>query len=297
MLSNTKANKIDRQLRCAIVVAMHKIVEQRERPLLALQKIVAGKVCAFSDRDLASQEAFIRVMSRRFPTLGWFCEENNFVKPSEWPGHDVRIVLDSLDGSVSEIRDDGFGVGVMVSLVVDGQIVASYVGNADSGAVIGFGPGSPDVFMWRDADFSLDGINLSKRRFASSHLSDHKVLLRREADAYERPLSGLLRSTDFGGVFSRALILSGSIGLNFTHLWRGGAVAIALPRSNRVEPWDAIPLLGINQRLNMAYVQMQDGALVEFVPDVSWRAIKQPNDVVVIRRSFLPAFQAAVSGL
>lgn|GEM_PF-2263950 len=291
------AKRIDEQMRCALVVALHTAAAQREYPTQAFQKIVNGKICQYSIVDLAAQEAFIRTMAKKFPTIGWYCEENNFVMACEMEGHDVRIVLDPIDGSMSEIRNDGFGVGTMAALVIDGEIVASYVGDVDRASIVGFGPGSPDVFLWRDAHFDDQGVNLTKRRFAAVPLCNHKVLLRREADEYEWPFSRVLRSTAFGGAFSRALIMSGSLGLNFTHLWRGGVAAVALPRREQVDPWDAIPLIGINRRMGMTYVSVRGRTLFEFEPRITFNAVAQPKDVIVIHSSSLPDLQQAIANL
>jgi len=129
-----------------------------------LTKILSdGRPSVYSIGDTEAEKEFMEDLAD-FPWLGVLAEEAGQIRRcTRQDGHDVYVVLDSLDGSENYLCDDGLPVTVMAALVCDGKIVASYVVDTNSFNIVGYGVQSPDVFLWREGDLSAPASNLSAK--------------------------------------------------------------------------------------------------------------------------------------
>jgi fructose-1,6-bisphosphatase/inositol monophosphatase family enzyme len=60
-----------------------------------------------------------------------------------YSGGNLLLTVDSLDGTKAYVRKQFHGIGTMVSLVCDCNVIAAYVGDLMTQEIYGFRPASP----------------------------------------------------------------------------------------------------------------------------------------------------------
>jgi len=190
----------------------------------------------FTDADVAAQRAYVEHLRESFPTYGIVAEEENLVVPCTDPNHDFWFTVDPLDGTKAFVRRQFHGVGSMVALVCDGEIISAYVGGVNEKEIFGFRPGSSNVYRISDLDTVERLVRTDDRS-----LKQLSVMLRDGSDMYSAPVQHLVSHKT--GIFKRLTITDGSIGMAASHMWIGLVGAMVIHPGWQT-PWDLIPVLG-----------------------------------------------------
>lgn len=157
---------------------------------IALNKIRAdGSAEALSNIDIKVEDLIFGYFNDDMPYIGAVAEEGLNFDPTPVEGVEWRLVLDPIDGSKYYLRDDGMNVCIMASLLRNRTVVATYIVDIATQEVIGFGPSSPDVFLWHDISFKR-WRNLSEQTWPTA-LAAAKVIRRHEPPAHEDPWASL----------------------------------------------------------------------------------------------------------
>src|SRR5690348_9870335 len=79
--------------------------------------------------DSSAQRVFVTLLRNWFPDFGIVAEEEGLRVPCTHPKHDLWFTVDPLDGTRAFMRRQSHGIGTMVALVCDGQVIAACVGD------------------------------------------------------------------------------------------------------------------------------------------------------------------------
>lgn len=280
----------------AIAIIMKELMQRALRAIVAqrnsfVAEAKVGKTGKMDDvltsADLAAQEVIVRSLMECFPTFGIVAEEDGLRKPSTHPKFDIFFTIDPLDGTKAFVRKQAHGVGSMISLVVNGEVIAAYVADVNTWDLYGFRPDSTQVHRHRGLDhhelLTFD---------ASVPMSEKYALLRDPLHEYS-PLmqrfigqSGIVKSHNNDG---------GSIGIGFARLWIG-EVGIMVLKPGLQTPWDLAPILGISNRLGFRFyrVDPESGVLMEFRPLISDKILKTEEEIIVFHESQIGVVQPAL---
>ncbi len=251
----------------------------------ATAKETVGKTEDFvTTADNEAQEIYLRTICEAFPTYGVIAEEDSLSIPCKEPGHDTFFTVDPLDGTKAFIRGQSHGIGTMISLVVDGFLVAACVGDVMTGEIYYFRPGSNKVhrFSWNDSLHTRLSIDATKP------LAGQYVLLGDDPRNMSSMVEEITNPNRSGKapVFKNIEVMGGSIGVRFARLWKGEVGAIILP-PGRCTPWDWCPIAGISAKLGFVGVGFDGSAWRSF----RLRPIKEvenlPNEVIILHKSRL----------
>ncbi len=236
-----------------------------------------GKEEAVTDVDRSVQELYVRFLSACFPEYGIRGEEDALRKPCRVQGQNLCFTVDPLDGTKAFTRHQSHGVGTMIALVRDLQIIAAYVGDVVTGEIFGYGPES-DQTRWI-TDFAHES-PLAPR--LDLPLVDQHVLLRGPLADHSEPMQELLVPKR---IFKSHQIDSGSIGLMFSRLWKGEVGGLALKR-NYETPWDTTPVLGISQRLGFLFYEITGTGPQPVKFEIPHETYWREHELLVVHRSF-----------
>ncbi len=235
-----------------------------------------------TNADTEAQEIYLKTIRECFPDFGIIAEEDELSIPCKLKGTDIYFTVDPLDGTKAFMRRQSHGIGTMISLVHDGEVIAAVVGDIMTQEMYYFRPGSKKVHRstWRDDIREVLKIKPAK-------LSDQYVLL--DTDIREYPLP-IQRLTLPGKVFRNTECSGGSIGVKMARLWKGEVGAILL-RPSKVTPWDWCPLVGILKRLGFVMLRNSSGQWKrgEIIP--SKEIGDQPDNALIIHSSVLAEFR------
>lgn len=162
--------------------------------------------------DKAAQKVYVKLIRKCFPTYGVVAEEDELALPSTHKNHDIYFTVDPLDGTKAFMRRQSHGIGTMISLVADGDVVAAYVGDVMTQEIFGYRPDSEKV--WRISEYGkAEELAITDGR----PLRERHVLLRDPSRDYSDYIQNLLSNH----VCKSYEILTGSIGIMFARLWKG----------------------------------------------------------------------------
>src|SRR5262249_16949173 len=100
----------------------------------------------FTSADTKAQEVYIRSLRECFPDYAIVAEEGGTVPLAAGPVRSgAFFTVDPLDGTKAFIRRQSHGVGTMVALVEQGQVVSAYIGDINTHEIYGYRPGSRTV--------------------------------------------------------------------------------------------------------------------------------------------------------
>lgn len=246
------------------------------------EKDTPGKAVDYlTSADLAAQDCYLRVLSESFPWAGIVAEENGFRKDG---GHGYWFSVDPLDGTKAFVRRQSHGVGTMIALAHQEEIVSAWVGDVMTQEIYGFRPDSLKIHRITDySDCELLGID-EKLPLKSQH-----VIFR--SNPYQ---SGSRWSNCATGCFKDFEIESGSIGLTFARLWKGEVGGIVM-NPGSATPWDRWPVIGVSKKMGFIFLRRSLNEdvreLEEFEPTVSRNVLREETHCLVIHRSRLNEFR------
>jgi fructose-1,6-bisphosphatase/inositol monophosphatase family enzyme len=233
--------------------------------------------------DREAQSIYLKTLRECFPDFGVIAEEDGLRVDCNLSGARLFFTVDPLDGTKAFVRKQSHGIGTMISLAADGEVIAAYVGDVMTREIYGFRPDSPTVHRISEFDHAEP---LEIR--ADRPLARQNVLLRTAPHRYTSTMRRIVGSTDEGGLFKGIDVATGSIGTGMARLWKGevGAAAL-LPGVD--PPWDMCPIIGISKKLGFVFVrETADGKLAPFEPRVTTDAVDRPYSVLVVHESRLP---------
>lgn len=241
--------------------------------------------------DIRAQAIFAKLFSECFPGWGVVGEESLFVDCT-LPGVTWFLTVDPLDGTNAMVRRQSHGIGVMVSMVMDGRIVSAWVGDVMTEEIYGYRAGSEKVHR-------ISGFNHAERLVIdeSRPLETQNVVLTDKPSRYG-PLTRLLTGID-GAVspFKGVEVSGGSIGVLVARLWKSEVGAVVMTPHEQ-PPWDFTPVLGISRHLGFVFLAA-DPATGRFTladPQPSMRA--QPmSELLIIHGSRAADFLRWQDGL
>lgn len=279
-----------------VLRAMNEILRQRGTFEVILKDDYDGNKEAdlTTTADLAAQEIYIKLLSEAFPHYGKIGEEKGLRVKCTFEGREIIITVDPLDGTRNYVRGEPFGVATMVTVSIDGEVVAVYVGDINTGDMYCYRPCSPNVWRLRTSGGVFSKVNLATLERTKT-LAEGRVLLREEREAHHPLLALVCRSVERDGVFKSYEVTSGSIALSMARLWTDVMVAHVLPAGNST-PWDDTPIVGMGRKLEFVWLRPNDEgtAFEEYEPLVPLQIVKRNHDAIVIHRSRVPAFHDAV---
>lgn len=230
-----------------------------------------------TNADRAAQEIYVKMITECLPGFGIIAEEDNLRVEStlEEP---IWVTVDPLDGTKAFMRRQSHGIGTMVALVNQTDVLAAYVGDANTREIYGFRPGSTRVH--RISRYS-SGTRLEID--ALRPLNMQHALLHDEPRDFSEPTQRLFLDPD-SRLFHSFEITRGSVGLEFSRLWKGEVGGVFLRPGNKT-PWDFNPVLGISRHMGFRFLAIREGGLQEVdIPvfrDIGYLA----DEIVVVHES------------
>jgi len=198
--------------------------------------------------DHAAQEIYLKMARECFPGYGIIAEEDELnvdcvLEQRFW------ITIDPLDGTRAFMRRQSHGIGTMVAMISENEVHAAYIGDVTTREIYGYRPGSAKVH--RISRFS-SGHQLQID--AERTLSQQYLLLHDDPASFP-PHAQTLFLNPARRLFKSYEVTRGSIGVEFSRLWKGEVGGILVHPGN-VTPWDFAPILGISARLGFVFLSL-----------------------------------------
>ncbi|MBS2037909.1 hypothetical protein JST97_23185 [bacterium] len=269
-------------------VAMKEMVRRaineirRQRFMFEAQaKLGYGGECndLVTSADREAQRIYLKMLRECFPDFGVIAEEDE-LRVECGPGRQLYFTLDPLDGTKAFGRRQSTGVGTMISLVENGQVLAAYVGDVMTQEIYGYRPESDRVHR-------ISEYETGETIFVRERPLSEGVLLSRDAPwKFSWPVDRFAREN-----FKDIDIEGGSIGISFARLWKQEVAALLMGPAWDT-PWDSSPVIGICRKLDFVFLAVHEGRFsqVELKPPLNIE--RREGDLLVIHRQHLPALQA-----
>lgn len=240
-----------------------------------------GSVDLVTTADQAAQRVFVKLLNEWFPTFGVVAEEDHLTVPCTEQDRNLWFSVDPLDGTKAFVRRQSHGIGTMISLICDGEVIAACVGDVMTQEVYATRPGSADVFRISEFGFA-EALSVEPER----PLADQWLQLRERPSAYSRAIQEMVAGAD--PLFKDYETTGGSIGISMARLWKG-EMAGEVIRAGMATPWDLCPVVGILAKLGFVFVAIDatshDFAVVH--PPIEPRPVAVPHELLVIHESRL----------
>ena len=268
-------------------VAMKEMVRRaineirRQRFIFEAQaKLGYGGECndLVTSADRQAQRIYLKMLRECFPDFGVIAEEDE-LRVECGAGRQLYFTLDPLDGTKAFGRRQSTGVGTMISLVEDGQVLAAYVGDVMTQEIYGYRPDSDRVH--RISEFEVgEAIVVQERPLKQG------VLLSRDAPwKYSWEVDRFARDH-----FKDIDIEGGSIGISFARLWKQ-EVAALLTGPAYETPWDSSPVIGICRQLGFVFFTVVDGKFRETDLKPPLQVERRESDLLVLHRQHIDEVQ------
>lgn len=236
--------------------------------------------------DIAAQAIYQKLITESLPGVGIIGEESLNVECT-LEGVDAYITIDPLDGTRAFGRRQSHGTATMVAFVVDGEVIAAYIGDVNTQEIYGYRPNTPAVQRISEYEVAqrLDTIVRNKPL-------KQQVLLMREF-----PFSTKESNSSILNFFRDVHIEGGSIGIWFTRLWKGEIGALLMEPSGHETPWDSTPIIGISQKLGFKFLRVGEyGTWEVFEPLLPKVIVERHGAVIVIHEDVLEDFFSQIKG-
>lgn len=267
------------------------LVDGRRRTFIATPKLgLDGLEDVFTDIDVAVQKFCLDYLALHTLSFGIKAEEGGHCKSSEVEGLDVYWTLDPIDGTKSFVRGSGRGISVMVSLVINGEVVLSAIGDICTGELFFYTHDREGAFV-RTSVFRQGASDIALT--PCPKLAGSDGMMGKPLAKFSPQLQRLFRTEAPDGLFGEQQVDRGSIGVRYAELWRG-ATAVYLARPYMETPWDNTPLIGFNRKLGYVTLRFNDATMRfdQIEPSVPADCRPGNDETVVIHGSHLPEFRA-----
>lgn len=250
--------------------SMMEIRKKRSNFIVHEKTLSSGKKDIFTDADIEAEKVILRSLKECFPYFDIISEEDKDRKylmseNNRW------ITVDPLCGTKNFSNKSSGGIATTISMVVNEEIISSYVGNVMTQEIFGYRQGSDNVHRIREFE------TYEKIKPEIKNPSKWPLLIRGVFDKFPentKPWVDILID-----IFKKYIIDSGSLSLSAVKLWIGEVGAILIPP--RMEtPWDLLPILGICQKLGFVYFRLPE--MTEWKPPITKTIFRRDFPVIII---------------
>ena len=287
-IENTRVKQIGNIILQNLVPQAIQIIQDECHDLTIIKKVgydgVKPDLAINGDRK--AQEMYMREIAKHFPDFGIIAEEDGVAFDGKdngedgEKGEDIYFTIDPLDGTKAYERGAGQGVGTMIALCKDNDVIAAYIGDANTGETYGFA----DMEKRGAAIRQRFGVTTNLKPRTDKPLAEQYVLLREMPRKQPELINKMINDITAGGLFKDAEVTGGSIGTAFARLWKGEVGAMVLqPGFNT--PWDLAPTLGISRRLGYKFFKLLDGKLIENEPMLTKTVVEKPYTEIVVHEA------------
>jgi len=247
-----------------------------------------------TDADKAAQVVYAWMFKALFPGVGLIGEEDGLKKPCtivvDGKLVAIHVTIDPADGTKALARKMSYGVGTMVAVVLGDEIIASYVGDVNTGEIYGFAPGMPPTR-------TRFAVTTPLEPDTARLLANCYVMLDNIPDYYPDNLARCVKRPAIGGLFKDIDVIGASIGTRAARLWKGEIAAMVLEPCFAT-PWDVTPVLGMCRKLGFVHIGLNKatGKAEIFDPGILTEvsAEKLPF-IVVTHEHYTPQIIAALN--
>ena len=272
-------------LRTDLVPRAIKIIQDECHDLTIIEKVGSDgiKKDLTTNGDMKAQAMYMQELKRLFPNYGIIAEEDGVaIEGDGRDGDDIYFTVDPLDGTRAYERNSSQGVGTMIALCKNNNVIAACVGDVNTGDIYGFAGEEVrgEVFHQR---FGETKVLVPK---ADRPLSSQYVLLRSLPSKQTTLINKMTLDKKDGGLFEGAEVGHGSIGIAFARLWKSEIGAIVLDFGFDT-PWDLAPIIGISRRLGFKFYEIKDDSLglTEYEPSPIKVTTKRQHGQLIIHES------------
>lgn len=232
-----------------------------------------------TDADFRAQRMYVEYIRQHFPTYGLIAEEEGLCIPCTDPEADLYFTVDPIDGTKAFVRNASQGVGTMIALVRNSETIAAVIGDPNTDELYTFGENDPGTRHRFGVQTRLVP-NLAP-------LATQYVLLKDAAHKHPPFLHPALS----GELFKDMEIVSGSIGILMTRLWKGEVGGVIL-RPVPATPWDQTPIIGFCKKLGYRFFKVDDrDTVTELTCENSTVTIPRIHYELIIHESHIPELQ------
>jgi fructose-1,6-bisphosphatase/inositol monophosphatase family enzyme len=245
-----------------------------------------------TNADMDAQDEFVRIMIDSCRTYGFIGEERDRTTgkplriPRTHPKHHLRFFADGLDGTRAFVRGQSTGIGTMLALGCDDEIIAAYVGDVMTEEVYCLRPGGNHVYRYTERwGYKKIVVDVSKP------LRERYVLTQDHPLMYTPAVRDILGAHDLSTLrFTNIEAHGGSIGISMARLWKGEVGAMIL-HGGKQNPWDLAPVYGICKHLGFRFMKIEPELPIRVTPidiviqDEPWNI---DGPMIVVHESYLP---------
>ncbi len=230
--------------------------------------------------DFAAQNIFLKIIKENFPKAGIVAEEDFACKCTD-PDHDYYFTIDPLDGTKAYGRRQSHAIATMISFIFDGEICGATIGDVMTQEIFHTRPGSSKVH--RISEFQTAEI----LKHIKKPLKDQYLQLRQDPRSYSTFAQLVTSPSCEIKPFSGIEVMGGSIGFMFARLWKGEIGGLLL-EPGKQSPWDAMPVVGISQKLGYIFLKVPPHPSYEIMDyKASDKIQKFDHETLVIHKSNL----------
>ncbi len=241
-----------------------------------------------TDADKAAQAIYEKMIKEHFPKYGIIGEENNLFIKGKYSFKNSYLTVDPLDGTKAFARQQSDGIGTMLSLVKNKEVIAAWVGDVISGEIYYYRPNSAKVHRLTD----LDNAVLLEPDFTTP-INEKYVMLRDRVELYSPNVQYMLEVNDKtnAGIFKNLLVGGGSIGVQMAKLWKNEVAAVIL-RPHTSTPWDWTPVYGICKKLGFTFYKRKNKFFTlsyfwrEYDPGISDKLYEIDHEILIIHSGY-----------
>ncbi|MEI7777329.1 MAG: inositol monophosphatase family protein [bacterium] len=233
----------------------------------------------FTSADVKAQEIYLRTFRECFPLCGVIGEESNLqIDPA--PGCEAYFTVDPLDGTRAYVRRQSHGVGTMVALVNQGEVISAYVGDINTEEVYGYRPGTTKVFKITRLD-TFEELRYNRPMKKGEVFG----ILRDPLDTYSKATQRLVKTS-----FKNYEVAGSSIGIWLARLWKR-EISVAIMEPGQETPWDSAPIIGISLRLGYVFLRpkARGRGWEEYQPVISKKVETRDHDTLIVHSKDLPS--------
>ena len=218
-----------------------RLIREARNELVGLDRAVRD--CAAALIKYEAQTSWVAFLTDTLPYLGVKTKDMNV--PCALRGVDAYMTVEGVDGSSALARDQSYGVATQVALVVDGEVVAAYVGDVNTLEVFWFCEPLSIVAHKREGGPIVDLRQVDR----SEPLAEQHALLCRVPEFIRSPLiAHFVRP--FNAFVKSYQVTTGSIAIVSAQLWTG-TVGLLVLSEFRPMPWDEAPWIGFTRALGL----------------------------------------------
>lgn len=236
--------------------------------------------------DYAAQKAIVDMITKCFPEAWIIAEENNLKKPCTHPIQQLYFTLDPLDGTKAYVRMQSDGIGSMIGVVLDDEIIWAAVADIMT----------KEIYLLNPATGSVERHH--PRRFLTLEYmhKNHMRLAMVDDPRHFTPVVSAI-SHPWTWFFSSISVTNGSIWTNVARIWKNEASAFLAKENAHVTPWDRVPVTGISQALGFVFLAYNEQTGSWDKVDKPWSLdVSQTPDTLLIHISEVDNFLAWVDG-